>query len=274
MTQLSQSTSSIHSTAVIHPSSIIEPGAVIGENVVIGPFCTVSGQAKIGAHTVLKSHVVIEGIIEIGEHNTIFPFAVLGGVNQDLKYAGEPTHVVIGDRNSIREGVTIQRGTTQGDGVTIVGNDNLMMVNTHIGHDCIIGDNCVFANNATIAGHVTIGNYVIIGGLSAVHQFCVIGPHVMVGGCSGVVQDIPPYIIAQGNHATPYGVNLEGLKRRGFTKAEILAIRDAYKVLYRNSNSLDEAKQTISELSETYSVLNEFTQFFAASKRGIIRGQN
>ncbi|SES71625.1 acyl-ACP--UDP-N-acetylglucosamine O-acyltransferase [Thorsellia anophelis] len=274
MTQSSQASPFIHPTAVIHPSSIIEPGAIISENVVVGPFCTVSGQAKIGAHSVLKSHVVIDGIIEIGEHNTIFPFAVLGGINQDLKYAGEPTSVVIGDRNSIREGVTIQRGTIQGNSVTVVGNDNLMMINTHIGHDCIIGNNCVFANNATMAGHVTVGDFVIIGGLSAVHQFCVVGSHAMLGGCSGVVQDIPPYIIAQGNHAIPYGVNLEGLKRRGFSKSDILAIRDAYKILYRNSNSLDEAKQSIAELSNTHTVLNKFTEFFALSKRGIIRGQN
>lgn len=274
MTDLSQSNSLIHPSAQIHPSSIIEPGAVIGENVVIGPFCTVSKDAKIGANTVLKSHVVIDGIIEIGESNTIFPFAVLGGVNQDLKYAGEPTKVIIGHRNSIRESVTIQRGTVQGHHQTVVGDDNLFMINTHVGHDCVIGNRCVFANNATLAGHVTIGDYVIIGGLSAVHQFCVIGPHAMLGGCSGVVQDIPPFIIAQGNHAGPYGVNLEGLKRRGFSKADMHVIRDAYKILYRNGNSLDDAKNEIIELAKIHPVLAVFSAFFEQSKRGIIRGSN
>ncbi|MFC0180075.1 acyl-ACP--UDP-N-acetylglucosamine O-acyltransferase [Thorsellia kenyensis] len=264
----------IHKSAVIHPSSVIEAGAKIGENVTIGPFCTVSGQATIGANTILKSHVVIEGIIDIGESNIIFPFAVLGGVNQDLKYAGEPTRVTIGHRNSIREGVTIQRGTIQGTGVTVVGNDNLFMVNAHIGHDCIVGDRCVFANSATVAGHVTIGDYVIIGGLSAVHQFCVIGPHVMVGGCSGVVQDVPPFVIAQGNHATPYGVNIEGLKRRGFSKPQIQTIRQAYKALYRQGNSLNDAKEEITGLANEEPALTPFVDFFAASTRGIIRGGN
>lgn len=266
--------SNIHSTAVIHPSSIVEDGAQIAEGVVIGPFCTVSATAKIGARTVLKSHVVIDGIIEIGEDNQIFPFAVLGGVNQDLKYANEPTRVVIGDRNSIRESVTIQRGTIQANGVTKVGSDNLFMINTHIGHDCIVGNRTIFANNATLGGHVTIGDFVIIGGLSAVHQFCIIGPHAMVGGCSGVVQDVPPYVMAQGNHAVPFGINIEGLKRRGFDKPALHAIRDAYKILYRNGNSLDDAKQLIAELAETHEAVKLFSSFFELSKRGIIRASN
>ncbi len=167
----------------------------------------------------------------------IFQFASIGEINQDLKYQGEPTRVEIGDRNRIRESVTIHRGTVQDVGLTKVGNDNLLMVNVHIAHDCIIGNRCIIANNGTLGGHVTLGDYAIIGGMTAVHQFCKIGAHVMVGGCSGVAQDVPPYVIAQGNHATPFGLNLEGLKRRGFEKESLHAIRNAYKVLYRSGKS-------------------------------------
>jgi len=181
---------------------------------------------------------VINGHTTLGENNQIYQFATIGEANQDLKYAGEPTRVEIGDRNRIRESVTIHRGTTQGNGVTKVGSDNLLMVNTHVAHDCIIGNRVILANNATLAGHVSVDDYAIIGGLAAVHQFCVIGAHVMVGGCSGVAQDVPPYVIAQGNHATPFGINIEGLKRRGFDKDTQHAIRNAYKLLYRSISAL------------------------------------
>lgn len=200
---------------------------------------------EIGAGTVLKSHVVVNGITKIGCDNQIYQFASIGEVNRDLKYAGEPTRVEVGDRNRIRESVTIHRGTAQGTGLTKVGNDNLLMVNTHIGHDCVVGNFCVLANNATLGGHVEIDDHAIIGGMTAIHQFCVIGAHVMVGGCSGVAQDVPPFVIAQGNHATPFGVNAIGLKRRGFDKDEMQAIRNAYKILYRSEKTLDEAKAEI-----------------------------
>lgn len=193
----------------------------------------------------LKSHVVVNGITKIGCDNQIYQFASIGEVNRDLKYAGEPTRVEVGDRNRIRESVTIHRGTAQGTGLTKVGNDNLLMVNTHIGHDCVVGNFCVLANNATLGGHVEIDDHAIIGGMTAIHQFCVIGAHVMVGGCSGVAQDVPPFVIAQGNHATPFGVNAIGLKRRGFDKDEMQAIRNAYKILYRSEKTLDEAKAEI-----------------------------
>ncbi|SUC38177.1 UDP-N-acetylglucosamine acyltransferase [Proteus mirabilis] len=187
--------------------------------------------------------MVINGHTRIGRDNQIYQFASIGEVNQDLKYRGEPTQVIIGDRNLIRESVTIHRGTTQGGNITKIGNDNLLMINTHVAHDCIIGDRCIIANNGTLGGHVTLGDYVIIGGMSAVHQFCQIGSHVMVGGCSGVAQDVPPFVIAQGNHATPYGLNIEGLKRRGFAKEDLHAIRNAYKILYRNGKTLEEARE-------------------------------
>lgn len=261
----------IDATAVIHPSSIIEEGAVIGARVHIGPFCYIGVNVEIGEGTVLKSHVVVNGHTRIGKDNIITQFASIGEVNQDLKYAGEPTRVEIGDRNSIRESVTIHRGTVQGGGVTRIGSDNLLMVNAHIAHDCIIGNRCIFANNATLGGHVTVDDFAIIGGMTAVHQFCIIGAHVMVGGCSGVAQDVPPYVIAQGNHATPYGINIEGLKRRGFSKEGLHAIRNAYKLLYRSGKTLEEVKPEIEALAKEHAEVQPFYDFFARSTRGLIR---
>lgn len=192
-------------------------------------------------------------------------------MNQDLKYAGEPTRVEVGDRNRIRESVTIHRGTAQGSGLTKVGSDNLLMVNVHVAHDCVVGNSCVLANNATLAGHVEVDDHAIIGGMTAIHQFCIIGAHVMVGGCSGVAQDVPPFVIAQGNHATPFGVNAVGLKRRGFDKDEMQAIRNAYKILYRSEKTLDEAKTEIEALAKEQPVVQQYLDFFTRSTRGIIR---
>ena len=261
----------IDPTAFIHPSAIVEDGAVIGAGVHIGPFCYIGSQVEIGEGTVLKSHVVVNGITKIGRDNEIYQFASIGEVNQDLKYAGEPTRVEIGDRNRIRESVTIHRGTAQGGNLTKVGSDNLLMINAHIAHDCVIGNRCIFANNATLGGHVTVDDFAIIGGMTAVHQFCVIGAHVMVGGCSGVAQDVPPHVIAQGNHATPFGLNIEGLKRRGFDKESLHAIRNAYKILYRSGKTLEEAKPEIAELAQQHAAVQLFVDFFERSTRGIIR---
>jgi UDP-N-acetylglucosamine acyltransferase len=261
----------IDKTAFIHPSAIIEEGAVIGAGAHIGPFCYVGSQVEIGAGTVLKSHVVVNGVTKIGRDNQIYQFASIGEANQDLKYAGEPTRVEIGDRNRIRESVTVHRGTVQGTSLTKIGDDNLFMVNAHIAHDCIVGNRCIFANNATLGGHVEVDDYAIIGGMTAVHQFCVIGAHVMVGGCSGVAQDVPPFVIAQGNHATPFGINIEGLKRRGFDKEALHAIRNAYKLLYRSGKTLDEAKPEIEALAKEQPVVQQFLDFFGRSTRGIIR---
>lgn len=257
--------------AQIHPMSIIEEGAKIADEVIIGPFCHVGSQVEIGKGTVLKSHVVATGLTQIGQNNTIYPFVTLGEVNQDLKYNHEPTLTRIGDRNRIREHCTIHRGTIQGINETRIGNDNLLMVNTHIAHDCVIGNHCILANNATLGGHVEIDDFAIVGGMTAIHQFCVIGSHVMIGGCSGVAQDVPPYVIAQGNHATPKGINLEGLKRRGFSKEALKALIQAYKILYRENLSFDEAKTQLEMMAQTHSEINAFLSFFARSKRGIIR---
>uniref|UniRef100_A0A1A9UKC6 Small ribosomal subunit protein uS2c n=1 Tax=Glossina austeni TaxID=7395 RepID=A0A1A9UKC6_GLOAU len=188
--------------------AIINKNAIIHANVCIGPFCFIDAQVEIGARTILKSHVIINGLTHLGEDNSIYQFASIGEVNQDLKYSGENTRVYIGDRNIIRENSTIHRGTIQGHNITQIGNDNLFMVNVHIAHDCIIGNNCILANNVTLGGHVKIEDYVIIGGMTAIHQNCTIGSHVMIGGCSGVSQDVPPFVLAQGNHAEPFGVNV------------------------------------------------------------------
>lgn len=258
-------------TAKISPQAIVEEGAKIGAEVVIGPFCIVGANVEIGDRTVLHSHVVVRGHTKIGKDNQIFQFASLGEVNQDLKYNNEPTKTIIGDRNRIRESVTIHRGTIQGGGVTRVGDDNLLMINTHIAHDCQIKNRCILANNATLAGHVELDDFVIVGGMSAIHQFVVVGAHVMLGGGSMVSQDVPPYVMAQGNHAQPFGVNLEGLKRRGFDKPSMHAIRNVYKLIYRSGKTLEEVIPEIERIAETEASVSFFLSFFKRSTRGIIR---
>ena len=234
------------------------------EGSVVCEVCTDNAQA--GSVAAENMYNAIKDVVANADGQVI-----IGEVNQDLKYAGEPTRVEIGDRNRIRESVTIHRGTVQGGGLTKVGSDNLLMINAHVAHDCTVGNRCILANNATLAGHVSLDDFVIIGGMTAVHQFCIIGAHVMVGGCSGVAQDVPPFVIAQGNHATPYGVNIEGLKRRGFSREAITAIRNAYKLLYRSGKTLDEAKPEIAELATQYPEVQPFVDFFARSTRGLIR---
>lgn len=262
---------SINSTAIVHPTAIVEVGAGIGANVKIGPFSWIGADVEIGDGTVLHSHIVINGITKIGQDNQIYQFVTIGEVNQDLKYKGEPTKTIVGDRNIIRESVTIHRGTIQGSGVTKIGSDNLFMVNTHIAHDCHIGNRCILANNVTLGGHTVIDDFAILGGLTAVHQFCTIGSHSMVGGCSGVAQDVPPYVVAQGNHATAFGLNIEGLKRRGFSKEALQVLRCCYKILYRSQLPFNESCQKISELAKKYPEVEPFLYFFKQSTRGIIR---
>ncbi|AEC17894.1 acyl-ACP--UDP-N-acetylglucosamine O-acyltransferase [Gallibacterium anatis] len=261
----------IHPSAKIHPTAIVEEGAVIAENVVIGPFCIVEKTVEIGANTVLNSHIVVKGKTKIGENNHIFQFATIGEINQDLKYAGEVTETVIGNNNRIREHVTIHRGTVQGGGITKIGDNNLFMVNAHIAHDCQIKNNCILANNATLAGHVQLDDFVIVGGMSAIHQFVIVGAHVMLGGGSMVSQDVPPYVMAQGNHARPFGINIEGLKRRGFDKPTLHVIRSVYKLIYRSDKTLEEIMPEIEQIAATESSISFFIDFFKRSTRGIIR---
>lgn len=255
----------------IHPTAIIAPGAQIDASVEIGPYAVIGEHVSIGAGTRVGPHTVIEGHTSIGCNNQIFQFASLGAAPQDKKYAGEPTRLEIGDNNTIREFCTFNVGTVQDGGLTRLGNDNWVMAYVHIAHDCIVGDHCILANNATLAGHISIGDHVFLGGLTAVHQFCTIGAHAMTAGGSIVVQDIPPYVTAAGNHAHPVGINSEGLRRRGFDAEQISRIKRAYKQIYRQGLSLEDAKAAITEAAADAPELALFVDFFARAKRGIIR---
>ncbi|MCK6435822.1 acyl-ACP--UDP-N-acetylglucosamine O-acyltransferase [Rivihabitans pingtungensis] len=255
----------------IHPTAIIAPGAQIDASVEIGPYAVIGQHVSIGAGTRVGPHTVIEGHTSIGRQNQIFQFASLGAAPQDKKYAGEPTRLEIGDNNTIREFCTFNVGTVQDGGLTRLGNDNWVMAYVHIAHDCIVGDHCILANNATLAGHISIGDHVFLGGLTAVHQFCTIGAHAMTAGGSIVVQDIPPYVTAAGNHAHPAGINSEGLRRRGFDAEQISRIKRAYKQIYRQGLSLEDAKAAITEAAADAPELALFVDFFARAKRGIIR---
>ncbi len=255
----------------IHPTAIIAPGAQIDASVEIGPYAVIGEHVSIGAGTRVGPHTVIEGHTTIGRQNQIFQFASLGAAPQDKKYAGEPTRLEIGDNNTIREFCTFNVGTVQDGGLTRLGNDNWVMAYVHIAHDCIVGDHCILANNATLAGHISIGDHVFLGGLTAVHQFCTIGAHAMTAGGSIVVQDIPPYVTAAGNHAHPVGINSEGLRRRGFDAEQISRIKRAYKQIYRQGLSLEDAKAAITEAAADAPELALFVDFFARAKRGIIR---
>ncbi|MEI6893377.1 MAG: acyl-ACP--UDP-N-acetylglucosamine O-acyltransferase [Colwellia sp.] len=256
---------------MIHPQAIIEPGAVIGKNVSIGPWTYIAGNVVIGDNCEIKSHVVINGPTQLGKGNKIFQFASIGEDCQDLKYAGEPTELIIGDNNTFRESCTIHRGTIQDKSITQIGSNNLFMAYTHVAHDCMVGSHCIFANNASIAGHVHVGDHVIIGGMVGVHQFCQIGAHSFIAGTATVLKDVPAYVMASGQPAKPFGLNSEGLKRRGFEKETILVIKRAYKMIYRQGLSLDDALAKISEMPEQSPELQAFCDSIKKSNRGIIR---
>jgi len=216
----------------IHQSSIIDKAAKLGKNVKIGPFCIIGPNVVLGDNVELKSHVVIEGHTEIGDNTVIYPFASIGHAPQDLKYSGEASTVVIGKNNLIREYVTIQPGTKAGGMQTIIGDNNLLMLGTHIAHDCIVGNNCIFANNATLGGHVHVGNGAVFGGLSAVRQFVKIGIGAMVGGVTGVRKDVLPYVTVSGNNAFIEGINIVGMKRTGFSLEEIRELQESINILF------------------------------------------
>ncbi|MBB5019556.1 UDP-N-acetylglucosamine acyltransferase [Chitinivorax tropicus] len=258
-------------STLIHPTAIVEHGAQIGEGVKIGAYSVIGPHVSIGEGTEIGPHVVIEGHTSIGCDNHIFQFASLGAAPQDKKYAGEPTRLEIGDRNTIREFCTFNLGTVQDGGVTRIGSDNWIMAYVHIAHDCQIGDRTILANNTTLAGHVHVGDWVFLGGFTSVHQFCKIGAHAMTAFTAAVTQDVPPYITAAGNRAGPHGINSEGLKRRGFSAESIMAIKRAYKVLYRQGLSLDEAKMQLAEMARGEPAVQLFLDFIMGSERGIIR---
>ncbi len=257
--------------SLIHPTAIIDPKAELDSSVRVGPYTVIGAHVQIGAGTSIGAHAVIEGRTTIGENNTIFQFASLGAVPQDKKYAGEPTRLIIGNNNTIREFTTFNLGTVTGIGETRVGNDNWIMAYVHLAHDCVVGNHTIFANNASLAGHVTINDWVILGGYSLVHQFCIIGEHAMTAFAAGVHKDVPPYVMAAGYRAEPAGLNTEGLKRRGFSAEQIANIKNVYKILYRQGLPYEEARAQIVALADTAPELAVFKDFFAVSERGVIR---
>jgi UDP-N-acetylglucosamine acyltransferase len=245
----------------IHPTSVIEDGAVIGESVTIGPYCCVGAEVSLGDGVRLMSHVVVAGRTAIGANTHIYPFASIGHQPQDLKYRGEPSRLEIGANNIIREHVTMNPGTEGGGMVTAIGNNCLFMVGAHVAHDSDIGNHVIFANNATVGGHVTIEDYAILGGLSAVHQFVRIGRHAMVGGMSGVEQDVIPYGSVIGNRARLAGLNIVGLRRRGFSRGEIASLRKAYRLLFAEEGSLAERLNDVSEMYKENEAVMDIVAF-------------
>ncbi len=254
----------------IHKTATIEAGAQIHESVVIGPYAIIGKDVKIGKGTTVGPYTVIEGDTTIGENNRIFQSVSIGLVPQDLKFHGEAAVTIIGNNNTIREFVTIHRGT-EASGKTVVGDNNLFMVYSHVAHDCVVGNNCVFANSVALAGHVQIGNYVIVGGISGVHQFSKIGDHVIIGSGSIVAQDIVPYALAEGNRTKLHGINIVGLKRRGFTDIQIKEIRDAHHILFRSNLRLAEAVKTLQEKYQSVKHIETIVEFINSSERGICR---
>jgi UDP-N-acetylglucosamine acyltransferase len=255
----------------IHPSAVVDPSAELGEGVEIGPFCHIGPDVRIGAGTRLLGHVSIAGPTTIGAHNVFFPYCSIGQRSQDLKYTGEPTYLVIGDHNSFREFCTVNRGTLPGTR-TLVGSYGNFLAYSHIAHDCTVGDHVIFSNNGTIAGHVLVEDHSIIGGLSGVHQFCRIGRHAIVGGCTKIVQDVPPYMIADGNPAEVRGINQVGLERRGFPAESTRALRESYRLLYRSNLNVKQACAKIAaDHPNPPEVVEHLLAFIESSDRGIIR---
>ena len=255
---------------MIHSTAIVDPKARLADDVEVGPFTVIGPDVEIGPGSRIGPHVVIKGPTVLGARTRIFQFASVGEDCQDKKYAGEPTRLVMGDDNVIREGVTLHRGTAQDRGTTTIGSRNLFMAYVHVGHDCIIGSDCILANQVTLAGHVTLGDFVILGGLSAIHQFCHFGAHAMAGGGSIITKDTPAFVLINGNPARAHGLNLVGLKRRGFSREAIKALGESYKLVYRQGLTVEQALDQI----RTRFALPETDAFIASievSSRGITR---
>jgi UDP-N-acetylglucosamine acyltransferase len=262
-------------TALIHPTALIDPNAQLHPTVSVGAYSIIGPNVRIGADTIIGPHCMIDGHTTIGQNNHFYRFCSIGGMPQDKKYAGEPTQLEMGDRNMVREYVTINTGTVQDGGVTRLGSDNWIMAYVHVAHDCQIGNQTILANGVQMGGHVHIGDWAIVGGLAAVHQFGKIGAHSMTGGQSALHMDIPPYVMGSGNPCVPVGINVEGLKRRGFSPESISALRDAYKIIYRRGLSLTDACAEIRNRQQNEpavaAALQPLLDFVEASSRGIIR---
>lgn len=256
---------------MIHSTAIISNKADLADDVVVGPYAVIGDDVEIASGTQIDSHVVINGPTKIGKDNHIYQFASIGDDPQDKKYANEPTRLIVGDRNTIREFCTISRGTTQDKGETAIGDDNWIMAYVHIAHDCVVGNKAIMANNTTLAGHVHIGDWVICGGFSGVHQFCRIGAHAFLGMYAGVNRDVPAYTMVSGQPATPRGINSEGLKRRDFSVDQIRNIKNAYRLTFRRGKKLSEAIEEIAGLCEEQPELNVFLESLRSSERGLVR---
>jgi UDP-N-acetylglucosamine acyltransferase len=261
--------------SLIHPTAIVDSQAQLDSTVTVGPYTVIGPHVKIGPGTTVGPHCVIEGRTTIGQGNRIFQFSSLGAVPQDKKYAGEPCELIIGDRNVIREFCTFNIGSAGGGGVTRVGNDNWLMAYTHVAHDCVVGSNTTMANNTTLGGHVEIGDWVTIGGLCGIHQFVKVGAHAMLGFQSAVSQDVPPFLLVDGNPLSVRGVNVTGLKRRGFSDARIAAVRKMHKLIYREGRTLEAAKAAVGEVAnetpEAAADVKLMLDFLAKADRGIAR---
>jgi len=256
---------------VIHPQAIVDPSAKIADDVTIGPFSIIGENVEIGSGTTVASHVVINGPTKIGKDNRIFQFSSIGEKPQDLKFADEPTELIVGDRNTIREYVTLHRGTPGGGNVTRIGDDNLLMANVHVAHDCIVGNHVILANATALAGHVVVDDHVILGGYTTVHQFTRIGEHAFTGFSTAIDRDVLPFFTVAGNRARAVGINKEGLKRRGFTPESIRALQEAFKLLIKSSCSHKVALEKVEELAQQDSNVRMMLDFLDASERGWIR---
>ncbi len=254
----------------IHPSAIVDPSAQLGAGAVVGPYCIIGPDVIVGPDCWLQNHVTLCGPMTAGARNKFYAYCSIGQQTQDLKYAGEPTYLEIGDDNCFREFVTINRSTTA-DGKTRIGSRGNFLAYSHIGHDCTVGDAVIFSNNGTLAGHVQIGDHVVIGGLTAIHQFCRIGPFAITGGCSKIVQDIPPFMIADGNPAEIRGINLIGLERNGFTPEKVKSIKEAFRLIYRSKYNTRQAIEAVRKELTLTDEINQILAFIAASERGITR---
>jgi len=256
---------------MIHPTAIVDPSAWLAPDAVVGAYSIVGADVTIGPGTVLAPHVVIGARTRIGARNRIFQFASIGEVAQDRKYGGEPTTTTIGDDNTFREYSTVHAGTVQDRGDTLVGNGNLFLAYTHVAHDCVVGNQATFSNNAQIAGHVHVGDFAVLGAFAGVHQFCRVGAHTMIAAFSVILQDVPPYVTVQGYPAKPHGTNSEGLRRRGFGADDLLAIRRAYKTLYREQLTLEDARAKIAAEAASVPALRPLAEFLAVPGRGVVR---
>ena len=258
-------------TVTIHATALVAPDAALGEGVEVGAYAVIGPDVEIGPRTRIGAHAMVHGHTRIGADNVVHSYASVGDAPQDKKYKGEPTRLEIGDRNVVREFVTLNRGTTKDRGVTTIGDDNLFMSYAHVAHDCVVGNQCVLANSATLGGHVVLGDWVIMGGFAGIHQFCKVGAHAFLANNAAVTRDVPPYVMAVGAPAKPHSINSEGLKRRGFTPQQIRNLRNAYRILYRSGLRLEQALEQLRELARDQPEVKPLVDFIPESTRSLVR---